>query len=346
MSLKNIKTRNSNKLTIAAAFLTVATAFVSCDSVIYDELPPCVPSYNIRLAFDRNMRYNNEVEKVTAANVYAFDQGGKLVGRTAVDLNTLQSNDWVVPIEMTTGEPHRVIVWGGLTKEAPYTLDATRAINSVEDLTCRLNTTTDAEGKTISKTELTDLFHADCNLTFTKEEGTEEQTVYLTKNNNFIRLILRKQNGSSISHTDYDFFVEEDNGVMGPDNKVIRGEKLWYHPVDRNGFETQIPDGNGGLTDVTVPAAVADLHIVRLTPDSEGKIIIKRSSTGEDIINVSLMPLILAAKELAAPDMDEQEYLDREDKFTIHLVLDENENWVKTEIYINDWIVVYQSVKW
>ncbi|MDE7509574.1 MAG: FimB/Mfa2 family fimbrial subunit, partial [Muribaculaceae bacterium] len=59
-----------------------------------------------------------------------------------------------------------------------------------------------------------------------------------------------------------------------------------------------------------------------------------------------LMQLILAAKEFDAPDMDEQEYLDREGSFTVHLVLDEQEQWVKMQIYVNDWIIVLQSIEW
>lgn len=331
------------KLALAAAL--AACSLASCDSVIYEDLKPCVPTYNVRLKYDRNMTGKNEVEYVRAANVYAFDADNKLVFSSVTDIATLEANDWVVPLEIPQGQPHRLIIWGALTDDATYTLDGTRAVESIEDLTCRVNTTVDDKGNNISKQELTDLFHADQTLTYTAEEGVEEQTVGLTKNNNFLRIVLRKQSGASISHGDYDFYVEEDNGVMGHDNTVIRGEKLHYHPVSVNGYEYAIPDGHGGLTDVKVPAAIADLHIARLTPDSEGQIVIKNKA-GEDLIRADLMQLILAVKEFEAPDMGEQEYLDRQDEYTVHLVLDENEEWVRFEIYVNDWVIVYQSVEW
>ena len=337
---------NTKSIATAAAAVIGAVSLSSCDSFIFDDLPECVPTYKVRLAFDRNMQFENRVDKVEAAQIYAFDADGNLISSASADLETLRANDWVVPVEVPRGKPSRFIVWGGLTDDAPYSLDGTRAISSPDDLTCRLNTMTDEQGNVYSDQRLTDLFHADSNLTFTTEDGVEEQTIYLTKNNNNLRLILRRQDGGAISHSDFDFFVEEDNAVMGPDNRVLRGEKFRYHPVDRDGIETAIPDGHGGLTDVSVPAAIADMHIARLTPDSEGQIIVRRTSTGEEVIRTDLMQLILAAKEFDAPDMDEQEYLDREDSFTVHLVLDEQEQWVKMQIYVNDWIIVLQSIEW
>lgn len=331
------------KLAAIAAVLTVSLS--SCDSVIYEDLEPCVPTYNIRLAFDRNMNHENKVEKVKAANVYAFDANNKLVYSSQTNYETLQANNWVIPVQIPQGQPHRVIIWGGLTEDATYTLDGTRAVETLEDLTCRVKTDMDDKGNNISNKPLTDLFHADQTLSYTAEDGIEEHTVGMTKNNNFLRIILRKQNGSAISHNDYEFYVEEDNAVMGHDNTVIRGEKIWYHPVDRNGYETEIPDGHGGVTDVKVPAAIADLHIARLTPDSEGCIIVKNNA-GEELIRADLMKLIMAVKEFEAPNMDTQEYLDCQDEFKIHLVLDENEDWIRMEIYVNGWVILYQEIEW
>ncbi|MBD5370899.1 MAG: FimB/Mfa2 family fimbrial subunit [Bacteroides sp.] len=343
MSLSTIKAVSTLKAAAAAA---VVLSMASCDSIIYEDLPLCSPTYKVRLKYDRNMRYADEVQKVQAAEVYAFDADGALITSSSASLSDLKANNWTLPLDLPQGKPHRVIAWAGLTDDAPFTLDATRAVNTVDDLTCRLNTTLDADGNPISKSRLTDLFHADQTMTFSAEDGTEEQSLSLTKNNNDLRIILRKSNGASISHADYDFFVEEDNAVMGPDNKVVRGEKLWYHPVDRDGFETAIPDGHGGLTSIKVPAAVADMHLARLTPDSKGRVIVKRTSDGAELISYDLMPLILAAKEFEAPSMDDQEYLDREDNFTIHLVLDEDEIWLSTEIYVNGWVIVLQSIEW
>lgn len=334
------------RATLATLASVAAVSLTSCDSVIYEDLPLCAPSYSIRLTFDRTIDGSDRTEEVKAAEAYAFDKSGKLITVTKANHEELKANNWTLPIVLSKDEEHRVIVWGGLTEDAPFALDGTRAVETPEDLICRLLTTSDDGGNSISNSRIDGLFHTDSNLTFHAEDSYEEQPVTLTKSSNELRIILRKENGGPISHEDYDFLVEEDNGVLGPDNKVIRGEKLWYHPVARDGFETAIPDGKGGLTDVKVPAAVADMHMVRLTPDSEGKVIVKLKSTGEELINTSLIPLLLAVKEFEAPNMDDQEFLDREDTFTIHLVLDENEMWITTQIYINDWIIVYQSVEW
>lgn len=341
--ISNILCRKASAAAIAVAMAGVLT---SCDSFIYDDLPECVPVYKVRLAFDRNMKYEDRSEDVHSAEIYAFDTDGKLIGSASADLATLQDNGWIVPVSVPRGVPARFIVWGGLGDDSPFSLDGTRAVTTADDLTCRLTTSTDSEGHSISNRRLPDLFHADTTLTFNTEDGEEQQIIKLTKNTNTLRVILRRQNGGPISHSDFDFFIEEDNAVMGPDNRVIRGEKLWYHPVDRDGYETAIPDGHGGLTDVKMPAAIADLHIARLTPDSKGQIIIRKSATGEELIRADLMELIMGVKEFAAPDMDEQEYLDREDSFNIHIVLDEQEEWYRLEIYVNDWIIVRQSIEW
>lgn len=324
----------------------MAAGLVSCnDSIVFDDLPECVPEYRIRLSYDHNMAFEERVNKVEAAEVYAFDTDGNLAAIATADLETLKENDWTLPLNLKRNQEYQLVIWGGLTPESPFSLDGSRAFGSFGDVICRLGTESDGDGNSISSKRFPALFHGKTTVTYTKEDGYEEYTAKLVKNTNRLDVVMRRKAGSPVGISEYNVKVRDANGVMDHTN-AVSGDDVHYIPVEIVEGDRREPDGQGGQSELTTKAVTAELHVARLMKDSPARLIINESASGKEMFNVALVDLLLAAKEKIAPDMDPQEFLDRQDEYSVELILPSDELWHGLEIYINNWVIVYNDIEW
>ena len=63
---------------------------------------------------------------------------------------------------------------------------------------------------------------------------------------------------------------------------------------------------------------------------------------GEKILSIPLIDYALLVKGSYAA-MDDQEYLDRQDKYDLVFFLDQGDRWMNAYIYINSWKLVLQD---
>ena len=66
---------------------------------------------------------------------------------------------------------------------------------------------------------------------------------------------------------------------------------------------------------------------------------VTNKESGEEVLRLPLADYALIVKGYYHKDMTNQEYLDRQDEYSLTLFLDEGE-WVSTQIVINGWRVV------
>ena len=85
--------------------------------------------------------------------------------------------------------------------------------------------------------------------------------------------------------------------------------------------------------------ALAELTIGRMRAEKSPILHIRNSETGEDVVRLPLAEYALLVKGYYRENMSDQEYLDRQDEYTMTLFLDEGE-WVSSYILINSWRVV------
>jgi len=64
---------------------------------------------------------------------------------------------------------------------------------------------------------------------------------------------------------------------------------------------------------------------------------------GEKVLSIPLIDYALLVKGFYNRDMDNQEYLDRQDEFNMTFFLDEDDRWVDSYIIINSWKVVLNN---
>lgn len=319
----------------------MALTFVSCDSsFVYEDLRLCIPDYRVRLSYDHNLTSTQKVELVEAAEIYAFDQDGKLAAISKADKAELEANDWSLPIDLERFETYDLVVWCGLTANSPFGLDGTRAVTSKEDLTCRLATQPDERGRNTSDKKFPHLFHSTKTVSYTVDDGLEEYVVPLVKNNNEIDIIIRSERDEQTVASDYTVEIIDKNGVMAHDN-AVSGDEVIYLPTGWTSGEFPFSDGQGGYSTETSQAVKAEMHVARLMKDASPVLKIYRNSDGKRMYDGSLLELFAEVKQHIRPDMDLQEYLDRQDQYNVDLVLTN-----KVSIYVNGWRIIENEMDW
>lgn len=332
-------------MTICAGF--AGLLLTSCHPVIFDDLPECVPDYRVRLSYDRNMDFKERVNEVDAAEIYAFDSNGSLMEIGLADRKALEANDWTVPMKLKRFETYNLVVWGGLTDDSPFALGGTKSVEGTSDLTVHLGTNEkDEEGNNVSRQRLPPLFHANQSVSFSAEEGYEEQKVSLTKDTNTIEIILRKTDGTIITLDEVEVKIIDSNGVITYDNTLEGNDDIHYHAVSMIQGDYAKPDGNGGTLDETTKGIKAEIHLSRLMQDSGARLVIIEKETKKVLVDQKLLDLLEESKSHETPDMDMQEYLDREDKFNVDITFHVDAYYMHFNIYVNNWATVEYDVEW
>ena len=88
-----------------------------------------------------------------------------------------------------------------------------------------------------------------------------------------------------------------------------------------------------------INAVMAELTIGRMMAAESPILTVRNSEKGEEVLKLPLAKYALLVKGNYNKGMDDQEYLDRQDEYSLTLFLDDGE-WVSAQIIINGWRVV------
>lgn len=331
--------------------MTLGSAVVSCDSILDEEDVDCSVEYRVKFKYDYNMKYAdafaNEVSSVT---LYAFDDNGKLAFQKTEEGDLLKSKDYYMTLDVDPGD-YRLITWAGrLDEEASFSVPLlTEGVSTYEELKCRMDRAYSraADGSAYIDTELTALWHGEVPKQNFASRAALIQTaeVSLVKNTNKIRVILQQMEGTDINVENFEFTITDDNGYMNYDNMLLDDELLTYYPYyhadgsTAYGDDIEVEEGDG------ISVAIAQLTVGRLVADQNPVLRITNRETGEEVLKVRLIPL-LSLTEAEGHDMSLQEYLDRQDEYSLVFFLDEGMHWINTQIVINDWIVRFNDMSY
>ncbi|MCC8071727.1 MAG: FimB/Mfa2 family fimbrial subunit, partial [Bacteroidales bacterium] len=190
-------------------------------------------------------------------------------------------------------------------------------------------------------------------------------TVPLIKDTNNIRIVLQHLSGKEIAADDFTYTIEDTNGHLDADNALIDPTTITYHPwlvsagtttfgSDATATTTTTTE-TAEATQTTYSAAVAEFTVGRLMAENAttSRLTIRRNSDSQTIVSIPLIDALLLVKgEYRNPStgssmgtpLSDQEYLDRQDDYSMTFFIDENNLWMNAYIYINSWKVVLQSV--
>lgn len=332
------------KWTRLSAVCACMSALHACDSVIYDGEGDCSVNYRVRFRYDYNMKYADAfAHEVNTVTLYLLDKGGNIVWRRTEQGEALASGEYAMTVDVEPGE-YDLLAWCGTGDKGSFTVPQA-ALGT--GLTCTLNRRHDAEGAAFVGEDLDRLFHGWLPAqTFGGAEGTYTYTVPLVKNTNNVRVVLQHLSGEPVDKDKFVFAIHDDNGSMDWDNTLMPDEPVtyyaWHTDAGEAGVDTR-EQGVNAASRAAFSAAIAELTVPRLVKGQQARLTVTDRETGETVFSIPLIDYALLVKGFYNRDMDDQEYLDRQDEYDMVFFLDEGDRWIDAYIYINSWKVVLQG---
>lgn len=327
---------------LAWALVATVWGLVSCDNgLIFEGEGDCGVYYRIRFKYDYNIKFADAfANEVNSIALYVFDENDVLVKEIATtDKTALSSGTFEIPMELQPGE-YTLLAWGGLMNEASFDLLAETRVGVTrrEEMQVKMLRHHDEKGGAGVNKDLLPLYHGTLALNVTDMPGTYTETISLMKNTNVVRILLHEMSGHDVDANKFVFEINDNNGLYNWDNTLLDDEQITYTAWHQSTGTADMENyPHRAITSVNV--ALAELTIGRMRAGRSPVLHIKNRETGEDVCRLPLADYALLVKGNYRKGMGDQEYLDRQDEYTLSLFLDEGE-WVSAVIYINSWRVV------
>ena len=312
----------------------------SCSqSLIFEGEGDCGIYYRIRFKYDYNIKFADAfANEVNSVALYVFDQNDRLLEQHVTsDKEALASGNFEIELEL---EPQRytLLAWAGLDDEESFRLlaDAEVGVKTLQQMQVKMQVDYNEAGEAIVTEDLKPLFHAVKEIVVEDMPGTYTETMSLMKNTNVVRVLLHELSGKEISVDKFIFEIKDNNGFYNWDNAIIRDQMITYSPWY---VATGTADVEQSRAATTISVALAEHTIGRMSASSSPILTVKNRETGELVLSIPIADYALLIKGNYRHDMGDQEYLDRQDEYSMTFFLDEGE-WVSSYILINSWRVV------
>ena len=349
-----------NRITAVAVAFAGLVATTSCNGLIYDDEGDCAPYYKVRFVYDMNMKFADafprEVKDVTLYVV--DDRSGRVVMKKHESGQAQKQDGYMMDVDVAPGD-YTLIAWCG---EGHRTSFGVNDSDVHTELRCNL-LQRDApsqgpwgtDGSHVRK-PLDNLYHGKLvKQNFPSSQGTHVYTVPLVKNTNDIHIVLQHLSGEPVDKDAFTFTITDENGLMDWDNSLLADEPLTYFAwhTDAGIAGIEVPDYSGADDDpivarelVQVSAAVAELSVGRLMENHRRTAFVNiYNDENERIVHLPFIDYCIMVKGKHKEKMSDQEYLDRQDDYSMVFFLDEDDRWVKSHIFINSWKIVFQNIE-
>ncbi|MCH5228418.1 MAG: FimB/Mfa2 family fimbrial subunit [Muribaculaceae bacterium] len=328
------------------SLLCITTSLISCEG-IYDYEGDCSKSYDVGIKFTRNILEANAFSnKVTSISVLVYNTAGELVYYDKEAGDPLKNDNYYMPIDVKPGT-YDIVVWGGLENSNSFLLNNGYIPATLSEASCHLQRE-EIEGEHYSRSPLSPLFHGIARgvvIQDNEEIGhIRVADIDLTKDTNNIKVILTHNNEETINPDDYSFSVADANGRLNFDNSLLEDKEILYHAHTKYELPTVDIEEKATRSAVNVTnSMMAEIDMSRLMADRNPRLQIHRTDNDEPIVDLPLTQLLLHAKGEARSSMSNQEYLDRQDEFTLVFFLGDDNGWnMSAGIYINGWHMSFQ----
>ena len=335
------------RVVLALAMVVAMLAQSSCkNELIFEGEGDCGVYYRIRFKYDYNIKFADAfAHEVNSVALYVFDKDETLVEAiTTTDKKALASGSFEIPLELDPGK-YTLLAWGGVMNEESFDMlaDVKVGQTKLQEMRVKMHRKYDAAGKATVNEDLLPLFHATKPLVVTDVPGTYTETMSLTKDTNVIRILLHEISGHDVDADKFIFEITDSNGLYDWDNELLDDEMITYSAWHQSTGSAEMDEEDTKAV-TTVNVALAELTIGRMRAGKSPILRIKSRETGEDVFRIPLADYALLVKGYYREKMSDQEYLDRQDEYTMTFFLDEGE-WVSSVIYINSWRVVLNNTE-
>lgn len=321
--------------------MALGMALTACDNAIYDGEGDCSVNYRVRFRYDYNMKYADAfAHEVEAVTLYLIDGNGKVAWQRTEQGTALSTGEYAMTVDVAPGK-YDLLAWCGTVDKGSFVIPETP---DAKGLTCTLGREHDGEKAAFVDKDIDRLFHGWLpGQDFSGTEGTYTYTVPLVKNTNSVRVVLQHLSGEPVDKDKFEFSISDENGYMNWDNALLPDEPLTYYAWHTEQGTAGIGEPEEGRTISNFSAAVAELTVARLIEDADTRLTVRNRETGEIVISIPLIDYALLVKGFYNKEMEDQEYLDRQDEYNLVFFLDEGNRWMDSYIYINSWKVVLQG---
>ena len=311
-------------MVLSAVLATVALS--SCER-IFEDLDPCPHGVSLRFVYDYNMEFANAFPRqVDCLTLYIYDDKDNYVDTRIVTGTELQDEDYRMTLDLEKGNYH-FVAYGGLAcdKSSFSLLQAPAAGGKWTDL----RTAMDADCLTVpERRNLHDMFWGQ--LTLATADLYSEGTVKMMKNTNSIRIVLQHVDGTP---------------VKADDNDLLPNGDVTYIPWAKGQAQTGVSIvGPDQVVPQPVEVAYAELCTSRLMTKNSPRLLVKRHEDGGTVIDFPLNNYLLLMRSDRYSKMGDQEYLDRESRWTLYFFLQAG-IWLQTRIVVNDWVVRINDIE-
>lgn len=333
-----------------------------CRQAFFDE-DDCDATYRLHLMYTRNMKWADAFPaEVTHVGVFAFNSDGKLVWSGSETAERLSQDGYYFTVPVDPGV-YDFIVWcGGKSledKAHAWTLSGGDWLVSKSDVNIRLDAPQNPNGDgLLANYDLHRLYHGSISdVELPSVTGIYDYDVDLTKDTNFIRVVLQHADGEPVNPEHFTFSITDTNAALDHTNLSTTSTPITYQPWAITAAETELPDpdntvddtksGNGKSRGITqISSVVADMTTSRLIKGNRPTIKIDCTEPGNEhnVAKLDLISYFLMIKGSANRHVEDQDFLDRQDDYTMMLILDDNNRWsISLGLYINSWRIVEQS---
>lgn len=182
-------------------------------------------------------------------------------------------------------------------------------------------------------------------LTLATADLYSEGTVKMMKNTNSIRIVLQHVDGTPVKADDFDFEIIDDNTLFNYDNDLLPNGDVTYIPWAKGQAQTGVSIvGPDQVLPQPVEVAYAELCTSRLMTKNSPRLLVKRHEDGGTVIDFPLNNYLLLMRSDRYSKMGDQEYLDRESRWTLYFFLQAG-IWLQTSIVVNDWVVRINDIE-
>lgn len=342
---------------LSLAVLGPGLLATSCDDHFFENEGDCDVHHYVRFVYDMNLKWADAFpSEVKSVNLYVFDRNNIFVKEYKGEGEELSKPGYQIELDLPEGN-YSLLAWCGLKNEGAseesFTVPVPRpGVTTLQEMTATMATQNvgiynDTPG-VYSKKELYFLYWGYTEATLVdNHDGMEYyHDISLIKDTNHVRIILQELSGEDMNPDDYEFSIEDANGVIGWNNNLIGNQVVTYQPW--NQFDDEVGVGKIDATDGTltyVKGVVADLSTSRLMASMSGSVMltISNHTSGDLIARVPIIQYALLSKKYYESSyhhvMTDQEFLDREDEYVMTFFL-VNGSWMNAYIDIQQWRIV------
>lgn len=325
--------RNIFKRSIGAlGFCAIAAVTTGCGA-IYEESDCVESATTLQFTYTMNLKHSDAFDwAVKSVHVLMFDEEGLLRYQWKMPKSALVGGN-KLPITVEPGV-YDILAWAGEYHLSAVVPNGEIGKTRLEEYTLFVNR---LEGGIINE-DIEDFFHClrRVHLPYSSPKNPHNEILDLTKNTNSVNIVLQQLSGDPVDMKEFSITINDENGWLEHDNTFKKDVRLTYHPWHVSSGSVDI---SRSPNKATLGAMVGNMTVSRLMPATQPRVTVTRRD-GTKVFSIPLIDYALLVKGKYDESMPDQEYLDRQDEYNMTFFLDENNNWINTEIIINDWKVV------